>query len=56
MKNENWFLFVDAREDDGLSHDEAIALLNNKGVSDEEINIIVNKYNDWARKSAWEMD
>lgn len=53
--NENWFLFVDAREDDGLSHVEAVELLKNKGVSEKEINEIVKVYENWVVETAWEM-
>ena len=54
--NENWFLFVDAREDDGLSHAEAVGLLKNKGVSEKEINEIAKAYDKWAIETAWEMN
>ena len=54
--NENWFLFVDAREDDNLSHDEAVELLKRKGVSEKEINGIAKAYDKWAIETAWEMN
>lgn len=54
--NENWFIFVDAREDDGLSHTEAVELLRSKGVSEKEINEIVKAYENWAVETAWEMN
>ncbi|MFB7302635.1 hypothetical protein [Heyndrickxia sporothermodurans] len=56
MKNENWFLFADAREDEGLSHEEAVELLRNKGVSDKEIEEITKKYESWARNTAHEIE
>ena len=54
--NENWFIFVDAREDDGLSHNEAVELLKNKGVPEKEIYEIVKVYENWVVETAWEMN
>ncbi len=56
MKNENWFMFVDAREDDDLSHDEAVGLLRRKGVSEVEIEEIVEKYKKWVVEVAFEYE
>lgn len=54
--NENWFLFVDAREDDDLSHEQAVELLKSKGVSEKEINEIAKAYENWAVETAWEIN
>lgn len=56
MNNENWYTFVDAREDEGLSHDEAVQLLKSKNVSDSEIEEIVKTYDKWARNTAHEIE
>lgn len=52
--NENWFMFVDAREDNNLSHDEAVKLLSNKGVSGIEIIAIAEAYQEWSIGAAFE--
>lgn len=54
VKNENWYVFADAREDDGLSHEEAIVLLKERGCSEEEIEEITKKYYKWSVETAVE--
>lgn len=56
IKDENWYTFVDAREDEGLSHDEAVQLLKSKKVSNKEIESIIEKYNKWTIETANEIE
>lgn len=54
FKPENWFMFVDAREDENLSHEEAINLLKKNGVSDEEIFEILKEYDSFIEFSLYD--
>lgn len=54
--NEHWFTFVDAREDDGLSHEEAKQKLIDLGVSLQEVEKIAKQYERWAMDTAFDMD